>query len=154
MYLGEAVGIGVLVALRSLTLPAVLSNYMAQHESIRRENPSYDLLGQVATFAKVAAFAEMVVDKTSIVPDRTDLLPLLGRMSVAGALAAVLSSDEDRGQSVLAAVVAAAITTHLALLIRTRLAQRLSVPEPVVALAEDALVTRGAITWRDQHAWR
>ncbi|MCC7447834.1 MAG: hypothetical protein IT324_10470 [Anaerolineae bacterium] len=151
----EAVGLGLLVAMRSMTLPAVVSEYMTQHHVNRPDDPLYNLLSRpdVALLTKAMAFGEMVFDKTSLAVDRTNMVPLLGRMSVAGVLAAILSKRDERLPAALTAAAAAAVGTYAAYTIRMQAKEQLHIPDPILALTEDALVTSNAARWRDSFDW-
>lgn len=81
---------------------------------------------------------EMVADKTSLVGDRTDALPLVGRAACGALVGALVASERDDSLAVGALIGAGAAiaATHLAFQWRTRLA-----PSGMAGgLIEDALV--------------
>jgi uncharacterized membrane protein len=71
----------------------------------------------------LATAGEMIADKTSLVGDRTDPLPLAGRAMIGAVVGALVASEQD--QDVLLGGVLGAATAfaaaHLAYYVRTRL---------------------------------
>jgi hypothetical protein len=117
----STVALAALVLRRSDGLPAVL-----RHPAARRT-------------AAIADGAELVADKLPMTPSRLDPPGLAGRLISAGLAAAVLARSAHRAPvpaalTASAAALAAARICHDA---RAALARR--VPDPVVAVAEDAL---------------
>jgi uncharacterized membrane protein len=125
--LGAATGMRSTVALAALImrssdgLPAVL-----RHPAARR-------------IAATADGAELLVDKLPGTPSRLDPPGLTGRLISASLAAAVLARSEHRGPipSMLTASAAALAAAKICHDARAALARR--VPDPVVAVAEDAL---------------
>jgi hypothetical protein len=125
--LGAATGMRSTVALAALVfrrsdgLPAVL-----RHPAARR-------------IAATADGAELVVDKLPGTPSRLNPPGLTGRLISASLAGAVLARSEHRGSipSMLTASVAALAAAKICHDARAALARRL--PDPVVAVAEDAL---------------
>jgi uncharacterized membrane protein len=95
--------------------------------------------------ASALAAGEFVGDKTSLVGNRTDAVPLLGR-AVLGALVGGLVANEEQDDVVAGALIGAAtafIAAHLAFQVRTRL-----LPSGVAGgLLEDAIVTAAAAAY-------
>jgi uncharacterized membrane protein len=89
--------------------------------------------------AATADGAELVADKLPGTPSRLDPPGLIGRLIFASLAAAVLARSEHRGPipSVLTGSVAALAAAKICHDARAALARRL--PDPVVAVAEDAL---------------
>ena len=120
--LSEAVAVGAITGMRSMAGPALVAS---RYSGILK-----GLVGMMAA-------GEMVADKTSLVGDRTDPLPLTGR-AVMGALVGGVIAHERHGNIVIGAIVgagAAVIAAHLAYRLRQRL------PEGTVGgLLEDAIV--------------
>ena len=72
----------------------------------------------------VAAAVEMIADKTSLVGNRTDPLPLAGRAVLGAVVGALVASEQGHGQVIAGSVVgavAAIAATHLAYQARKRL---------------------------------
>ena len=117
----STVALAALVLRRSDGLPAVL-----RHPAARR-------------IAAVADGAELVADKLPMTPSRLDPPGLAGRMISAGLAAAVLARSAHRAPipAVLTASAAALAAARICHDARAALARR--VPDPAVAVAEDAL---------------
>jgi uncharacterized membrane protein len=94
----------------------------------------------VAAGAAALAVMELVADKLPGIPNRTDPLPLAGRVIAGGvigaAIAAVAGRDRLRGAAVGAG--AALIGAHLGFQLRRELALRL--PDTLAAVVEDTAV--------------
>jgi uncharacterized membrane protein len=97
-----------------------------------------------------AAAGEIVVDKTPMVPPRTDIPALFGRIGMAKICAIVIA--EQRKEDIFLPTVIAATTalasTYSAYHIRRFIGQILRVPDFITAIAEDAAVvsTANALT--------
>jgi uncharacterized membrane protein len=111
---------------------------------VRRSSGLPDVLRHPAVrpIAATADGAELVVDKLPGTPSRLDPPGLVGRRISASLAAAVLARAEHRGPipAVLTASVAALAAAKICHDARAALARRL--PDPVVAVAEDALAIR------------
>jgi hypothetical protein len=86
----------------------------------------------------LAAAGEMLADKTSLVGDRIDLLPLAGRTTI-GAGVGVLIAREQNTNTLLAGALGAA-TALLSTLLAYRIRTRLPVSRIAGGLVEDAIV--------------
>jgi uncharacterized membrane protein len=132
--LTETVVLGALSGMRSMSGPATLA--------LRRG-------GVPAAAMLTLAAGEMVADKTSIVPDRIEPLPLAGRMA-AGAIVGVVIAREGGDSLLLGGVIGAAaatVATHVAYAVRRRLAGS-SIAGGVV---EDLVVAATALMAARQH---
>ena len=99
--LNEIVALGAITGMRSMAGPAVLA---------RRHG------GMVHGVMAVLAAGEMVADKTTLIGDRIDPIPLAGRACM-GALVGGLIARRERGHTLLGALIggsAAVIVAHLA----------------------------------------
>lgn len=150
----DAIKLGLLVALRSMMLPAVMSDYLASRRARQGDNILFNILAtqEVAQLTKLMASGEVFADKTPFVPARTEWIPLLGRVSVAAALAAVLAQRGDRINAAAGAVAGAAVGSHLAYHLRKNAKDHFHLPDFAVALVEDSIVFSGAMNWRDEYA--
>ena len=122
--LGRTVALGALTGMRSMAGLTILAR-----------GTGGGLLPRLLT---TAAAGEMVADKTAVVGDRVDTLPLTGR-AVMGALAGGIVAHQEQGNLLLGAMVgatAAVIVTHLAYRIRTQL----PVSSRVGGVLEDGVV--------------
>lgn len=85
------------------------------------------------------AAAEMMADKTSLVPDRIDPLPLAGRAVLGALVGGVIAGETEDGAwaaGALLGATAAVMTAHLAYQVR----RRLPLPGAIAGMLEDALV--------------
>jgi uncharacterized membrane protein len=145
----RAAGIGAIAGLRSISAPAVVSRELVLSESTALEGSPLALLATpaAANVLQVLAAGEIVADKTPFVPDRTDLLPLLGRAgtgALAGASVAVAGGSRALEGAFVGATAAVA-ATYAAYHLRRFLSRTLHIPDCLVAIAEDAVVVRGGI---------
>lgn len=134
-------GLGVAAGMRSMTAPAALAHVLSRR-TLRPDGQPARLLAspRVAGLARLAAAGEYVGDKMPFAPDRTDALPLGGRIG-SGALVGAAAAAARRESLVLGAVVgaAAAVAGSFAMVrVRKALPGALGVPDLPVALAEDA----------------
>jgi uncharacterized membrane protein len=119
----ETIALGAMTGMRSMAGAATLS------------------LGQGTMLKQVVAVmavGEMIVDKTSLVGDRIDAVPLAGR-AVMGAIVGGVAAHERRENVLLGGLLAASaavIAAHLAYRVRKRLAPS----NPLGGFVEDAIV--------------
>ncbi len=142
--LTQAALLGAIAGMRSMSAPLVLSTYWQQFASPPTLPFPFALLTmpQVNTALKAAAIGEMGMDKTPVVPARTEPLPLLGRVGIgAGVGAALYLANED--SPLVGGVIgglAALFSTFVMYYVRRFIGEQLHVPDTLTALAEDALV--------------
>lgn len=108
--LGETIVLGAISGMRSMSGLATLA--------LRRR-------GIPAAAMLALAAGEMVADKTTLVPDRVEPLPLAGRMA-AGALVGGVIAREAHENIVLGGLIGAAaavVAAHIAYALRTRWAE-------------------------------
>ena len=143
MSVSRALGLGAISGLRSLSGPAFVS-HAASHGHLDLEGTPLAFLGssRLSKILILMELGELVGDKLPTTPSRTALPPLLGR-AVSGAVvgATVFVSDGRRattgaGLGSTAAIVAAFAGERL----RALAVEKTGLPDPVVALAEDATV--------------
>ena len=121
--LKKIVALGALTGIRSM---AGLATLALPHRGLARP------------VMALAAAGEMIADKTSLIGDRIDALPLAGRITIGAAVGAVVASERRQNALLGAAVGAAtaAAAAHLAYYVRTRL----PVSSAAGGLLEDSLV--------------
>ena len=121
----RAFGIGVVAGMRSMTAPAIASAGLRN--------------GRSAGLAALA-LGEMVVDKLPFVPSRT-MIPSLIIRAGSGAFAASTLAKDHGDRRVAAAIGAAgAIAGSFAFeTLRKRAVSGTGIPDPIIALVEDAL---------------
>ena len=146
--LWRTLGLGSISGMRSMAAPATLSRAVERGDVDGLENTPFAAFGspRVSTVLRMFEIGEMFVDKLPVmVPNRTSLPPLLGRAATGAIAGAALFASGGRRSATggvlggASAVVAAYATERL----RRQVAQRLGVPDPVVALLEDGLVLFG-----------
>lgn len=124
---------------------ALLSGRLAGGNGVRRHrNQPPSVLSSLWTRRVLTTLAagEMAADKTSVVPDRTSAVSLAGR-ALLGAAAGVAASDLSGGRrwvGALAGASTAVASTYVFFHLRKEVTERLTVPDWMAAMAEDALV--------------
>ena len=142
-YLAAA-GMGVIAGMRSMSAPAQVSGYFVRHPSDRLAASPLRWLGLPATASvfKFLALGEVGADKLPFVPARIEPGPL-GARGVSGALAGgavCLAEGESVAVGAVVGALAAVASSFAFYHLRKSLGEKTPVPDPVLALAEDALV--------------
>jgi uncharacterized membrane protein len=139
----KALGLGAISGLRSASGPALVSR-AASRGGLSLDGTRLAFLGspRLSKALLVMALGELVGDKLPATPNRTALPPLLGRAASGGLVGAALFIFEGRRATVGAAVgssaaIAAAFTGER---LRGLVVEKTGLPDPAVALAEDAVV--------------
>ena len=149
VYFPKTLGLGAIAGARSMAAPAALSRAAEQGDIGSLEGTLFAALGspRVSTVLRLFGIGEMFVDKLPvIVPSRTSPPPLLGRAASGGLVGAALFASDGRRTAtgtVLGAVSAMA-SAYATERLRLQIAERLGMPDFVVALLEDAIVLFGA----------
>ena len=143
MSVSRALGLGAISGLRSLSGPAFVSR-AASRGDLDLDRTVFAFLGSPRIFKALVLMelGELVGDKLSATPSRTSLPPLLGR-AASGALAgAAIFVSEDRRATIGAALgsTAAIAAGFAGERLRALTVEKTGLPDPVVALAEDATV--------------
>jgi uncharacterized membrane protein len=142
VYGGAAV-LGAVSGMRSMAAPAIVSR-LAHTGLLPLEGSQIKFLGHknsVKTMALMAA-GEMVADKLPFIPSRTAVFPLAARIA-SGALSGTAFVKARKGSVVLGAIIgslAAVGASYGAYKLRKVAGQKFHLPDPIVAVAEDALV--------------
>jgi uncharacterized membrane protein len=139
----RALGLGAISGLRSLSGPAFVSR-AASRGDLDLDGTIFAFLGspRIAKALVLMELGELVGDKLPVTPSRTSLPPLLGR-AASGALvgAAVFVSEGNRATTGAALGSTAAIVAAFAgERLRALAVEKTGLPDPAVALAEDATV--------------
>jgi uncharacterized membrane protein len=144
----RTVGLGAIAGMRSMAAPATLSKAVERGDVDGLENTPFAAFGspRVSTVLRMCEIGEMFVDKLPVmVPSRTSPPPLLGRAASGAIAGAALFASGGRRIAtggVLGAASALA-SAHATERLRQQVAERLGVPDLVVALSEDAAVLFG-----------
>ena len=90
---------------------------------------------------KIMAGGELIGDKTNFIPNRTDPGPLAFRAISGSVCGAALCTAENKSACPGAIVggLAAVLSAHVFFLLRRRLNEETSIPDTVIALAEDSV---------------
>lgn len=142
VYTGAAL-LGAVAGMRSMTAPALVSQ-LAHGGKLTVGHPAIDFL-QNSTTAKASlifAAGEAIADKLPFMPSRTKPVALLGRALTGGFAGAAVCSAKRRPVWIGAVIGAATAigAAYGAYQLRKRAGESLHVPDPLVALAEDAIV--------------
>ena len=141
MSTSMALGLGAISGLRSMSGPAFVSRAASRGDL---DGTPLAFLGSplLSKALTMMQLGEIVVDKLPIAPSRTSLPPLLGRAAFGGLAGAAAFASQDRRIATGAVLgSSAAIAASFAGEgFRALAAQKAGLPDPVVALAEDAVV--------------
>lgn len=143
MSVSRALGLGAISGLRSLSGPAFVSR-AASRGALNLDGTFLAFLSspRLSKALVLTELGELVGDKLSAIPSRTSPPPLLGR-AASGALvgAAVFVSEGRRVTTGAALGSTAALAASLAgERLRALTVEKTGLPDPVVAIAEDATV--------------
>jgi len=143
----QSIFMGVITGMRSLSGPALVSNYLVNKQSLELEDSTFRFLAspKVRNGLTALALGEMVADKLPIIPDRISPVPLLGR-AVAGAIcgASICRAESERAEiGAVGGAVAAIASAYCFYYLRKRLAEGAQIPDPLIGLAEDIIVIKG-----------
>jgi uncharacterized membrane protein len=136
--------LGAIAGFRSMAAPATLSRAVSAGRIKGLEDTPFSALGSpgVSTVLRMMEIGELIVDKLPVTPSRTSPPPLLGRMASGSLVGAALFASEDRRSLVGGALGAAAAlaSAYAGERLRLQAAEKLGMPDPIVALLEDGLV--------------
>src|SRR5690348_4911985 len=137
----KAVLLGTIAGIRSMSALAAVSIDASRNDRDLDDTP-FSLLcsPNVSTLLTLAAVGEMVVDKLPILPNRTDPLPLLGRVFFAGLSGVVVAIEEKQPAPAGAAVAALASVASTQITFRLRMGLSKRLPSILAALVGDAAV--------------
>lgn len=142
IFAGAAI-LGAVAGMRSMSSPAIVCG-LAHAGVLPVHNKQLEILAHPASVATTAVLAagELIADKLPFVPARTTLGPLVTR-TIAGALCGAAITSAKERPILLGALIgacAAVGATYTAYQTRLYLGQRAGIPDPAVAIMEDAVV--------------
>ena len=146
----KAVGLGIIAGMRSMSAPALVSNHLAGGGPEALSGTPFEAMARpkAASLLKGLALGEMIADKLPVIPSRISAAPLIAR-AVSGAVCggAICAAEGERVElgavaGGLAAVAGAYGFYHL----RRAIGEGSKVPDPLLGLAEDAMVITGGLT--------
>jgi uncharacterized membrane protein len=142
--LGQALGLGAIAGVRSMSAPAHLSRAASRGEIGGLEDTPFALLAstRVVRILTLLAVGEAVADKFGGVPDRTSPPGLIGRMASGALVGAALFAAAERRGTVGAAIglLSALATVYPSYYLRVKTQEKLGVPNWAIGLLEDVLV--------------
>lgn len=143
----RVVGMGAVAGLRVMAAPAALSR-AARHGDVHALGGTpFALLGSpiVSKLLTLLEVGELIGDKLPMTPSRTSPPPLIGRAASGAVVGAALFASEGRRAAAGGALgaVAAVASAYAGERLRAQIGQRTGVPDPAVALLEDAVVLLG-----------
>lgn len=139
----SAFQIGIVAGMRAMSAPAFVSHKLSRAVPTLPADANFHFLssGKTATILAVLAGGEFIGDKLPNAPDRVAPMQLPGRL-ISGAASGAALAEAD-GQSVaygaVLGAVGAAMSSFAFFHLRHWLTHEKDLPDPVVALAEDAL---------------
>jgi len=139
----ETLAFAALSGLRSMAAPALLARAIRRGDVPDPKGTPYELLGRLSPLLQLLMVGEMVADKTPFIPSRTSAGPLLGRAASGALVTSALRASGGRGgkgSAALLGALSAAAGAFAGENLRTQGAQRLGVPDLILALLEDGLV--------------
>ncbi len=143
MSAARAIGLGAITGLRSLSGPAFLSRAAAKGLVSLDGTPLAFLNSpRLSKVLVIMELGEIVGDKLPITPSRTSPPILLGRAASGGLVGAISYLSEGRRIATGAVLgsCAAAAAAFAGERLRVLVGEKTGLPDPVVALAEDAVV--------------
>ena len=143
-YLGQAIGIGWLAGMRSVSALAISTNLASHTGFFKPKTPLIRFLKKpvVQISSYILAAGEMVADKLPTTPDRIKPVPLTGRALMGALSGAVIYTLARRNPftGALIAGAAAVASTYTMYYLRKEIKATTNAPDLVLGLAEDAIV--------------
>jgi uncharacterized membrane protein len=135
---------GAITGLRTMAAPAALSRAVSDGRIEGLEETPFPIFGspKISMALRIMEIGEFIVDKLPVTPSRTSPPPLIGRAASGAFVGAVLFASENRRTAVggVLGAAAALASAYAGERLRVQAAERLGMPDPVVALLEDGLV--------------
>jgi uncharacterized membrane protein len=145
----QAAGLGAVSGMRTMSAPALLSHHLSTRDGAA-DGLEDNLLAspRAAAVFRILAAGEIVADKLPFMPARTSLPSLLARIGSGALVGATVCAAKKESPSIGAVVgAAAAVASAFTMLyLRRKAGRELKLPDPVVALAEDAIAIGGGLS--------
>lgn len=140
----KAICMGIVAGMRSMSAPAFVSNHLARKGAEELNDSNFKLMASETTakVLTVAAVGELIADKLPNIPARIEPQPLIAR-AISGAVcgAAICKSEGERADvGAILGGLAAIGSSYAFYYLRRSLSETEILPDPVIALGEDALV--------------
>jgi len=145
--LKTSIALGLMAGVRTMSPAALLAKAVGDRENSHLAANTPLSSRQLRDALQVLALLELVADKLSFMPNRTNVLALLGRLGSAGIASAAVSDayGEPPIPSVIAGACAALFSAYVTFNTRKFLTKTARVPDFVVALGED--FTLAMLAW-------
>jgi uncharacterized membrane protein len=148
--LWQAISLGIIAGMRSMSSPALVSHLLSHHPSnALKGSPLRFIQTKVAAnIFKALAAGEALGDKLPSAPDRTAPAVLAGRI-LAGGLAGGSIYKASGKNAIVGALIggaAAVASTYAFFYLRTAIVKKSHIKDTYIALAEDALVAGSGLT--------
>lgn len=149
-WIATAVGLGAVTGMRSMTGVAMAARELADRPDgwiqRRRQGPLEAWLAKdvVAAGLTVAAAGELLVDKLPGTQDRIASGSLVGRGLIGGLVGALAAREDAPLLGAAVGAAAAVAASYGAWFLRREVARVTFLPDPAIALAEDALAISAA----------
>ena len=141
MSLSQTLGLGAISGLRSMSGPASVSRATRDGRiSVEGTRLAFLASPRVAAVLTIFQAGELVGDKLPFTPSRTALPPLLGRAAAGALVGAAVSEGERPVANALLGAGAAVAAAFAGENLRAALGSRTGLPDPPLAVAEDAVV--------------
>ena len=134
-----AYGIGAVCGSRSLLGPALVANTSSGRWPLGGPLAAAAHLPMGRALMAAMAAAELVADKNSRMPARTEALPLAGRLTMGAMSAAACARPSQRVSAAVAGAIGAYTGTYLFFHLRRLATTRLGASNVVAGAAEDAV---------------
>lgn len=146
----KAICMGVIAGMRSMSGPALVSNYLVHQNSKELANSSFSFMGssRVAKVLKIAAVGEMVADKLPAIPARISPAPLIARI-LSGALCGASICTAERKRADVGAIfggLSAIGSAYTFYYLRRKLGETDGLPDAALGLGEDAIVVSSGLS--------
>lgn len=145
----HTIGFGVIAGMRSMSAPALISNYFARRFTYRLSRSPLRFIKSplVSKGLTVLAASEMLGDKLPAMPDR--ISPgIVASRALSGALVGAVIHKTNGDKLVRGLVLgglAAVAATYATYYLRKELGKETHIADPVLGLVEDALAIAGGI---------
>ena len=144
----KAAGFGLIAGLRSMMAPALYSRYAAaQRPAFGANDTPGNALNtpNAANILRLMAAGELIADKLPFTPSRTMPASVIFRAASGALVGAALFADRKRSPlpGALIGAAAAIAATYGAYHLRQAADKKSGLPDPVIALVEDAIAVGG-----------
>lgn len=145
--LATAAGLGAVTGLRSMLAVAITARELASRRRLPRHAATAERwLARPGTWKvlTVLAAGELFVDKLPGIPDRVSPAPLSGRVLLGALLGATAVGPDRRPAGTFAGAAGAVAGTFAGWFLRREVVRVTMLPDPAIAIGEDAIAVNAA----------